>query len=173
MNVQSNRKLPFLLVFLALFWAMDGPGGRAFAQRMPEATHGPSVASQAPLLAKPGDYAGWQTCAGCHRAEAQAFAKTAHAPAGEGLPISPPAPTTALSPSAAAGKKLYDEMMCAGCHTIGGQGGEGGGALDNVGVRRTRAELLERMTKRRPGVVMPTLPPICPMKKSTTWWSTC
>jgi len=165
MNFQSNSKLPFLLAFLALFLACGGLGNRAFAQRMPEATHGPSVASQAPVLGKPGDYAGWQTCAGCHRAEAQAFAKTPHAPAGEGLPISPPAPTTALSPSAAAGKKLYDQMMCAGCHTIGGQGGEGGGALDDVGARRTRAELLERMTKRRAGVVMPTLPPDMPDEK--------
>ena len=159
MNVQFKSKLPFLLMFLALVLAFGGLATQAFAQRMPEAAHGPSVASQAPLLGKPGDYVGWQTCAGCHRAEAQAFAKTPHAPEGEGLPVSPPAPTNALSPSAAAGKKLYDDMMCAGCHKIGGQGGEGGPPLDDVGVRRTRAELLERMTKRRAGVVMPTLPP--------------
>ena len=68
----------------------------------------------------------------------------------------PPPPRTGISPSAAAGKKIYDDMMCAGCHTIGGQGGEGGGALDDVGVRRTRAELLDRMIKRRAGTVMPT-----------------
>jgi mono/diheme cytochrome c family protein len=70
-----------------------------------------------------------------------------------------------MSPSEAAGKKIYDDMMCAGCHTIAGQGGEGGGALDDVGARRTRAELLDRMVKRRAGVVMPTLPPDMPTEK--------
>ena len=132
---------------------------RTFAQRMPEASRGPSVASYSPMVGKPGDYAGWQTCAGCHRAEAQAYAKTPHAPAGEGLPTSPATPTQGLSASAAAGKKIYDDMMCAGCHTMSGQGGEGGGALDDVGTRRTRAELLKRMENRRAGTVMPTLPP--------------
>jgi predicted CXXCH cytochrome family protein len=159
MNAQSKTKLPPLFVFLATLCALGALTNPGFTQRMPETAHGPSVASQAPLLGKPGDYVGWQTCAGCHRAEAQAFAKTPHAPAGEGLPTSPPATATPLSPSAAAGKKLYDEMMCAGCHTMGGQGGVGGGALDDVGARRTRAELLDRMIKRRAGKVMPTLPP--------------
>jgi predicted CXXCH cytochrome family protein len=55
---------------------------------MPEAVHGPSVASQAPLTGKQGDYVGWQTCAGCHSAEAQAFARTPHAP-GEASSTSP------------------------------------------------------------------------------------
>jgi predicted CXXCH cytochrome family protein len=49
-------------------------------------------------------------------------------------------------------------MVCAGCHKIGGQGGEGGGPLDDVGGRRTRAELMKRMMGRRAGTVMPTLP---------------
>ena len=53
-------------------------------------------------------------------------------------------------------------MMCAGCHTIGGQGGTGGGALDDVGARRTRAQLLERMRQRRAGTIMPPLPPEMP-----------
>jgi mono/diheme cytochrome c family protein len=64
-----------------------------------------------------------------------------------------------MSSPALAGKRLFDDMMCAGCHTIGGQGGEGGGALDDVVVRCTRAELMDRMTKRRAGTIMPTLPP--------------
>ena len=162
MNSQTNSKLRPLLVFLGLMFAIGTPMGGTFAQRMPEAVHGPSVASQAPLIGKAGDYAGWQTCAGCHRAEAQAFAKTPHAPAGGVLPASPATPTPGISPSAATGKKIYDDMMCAGCHTIGGQGGEGGGALDDVGVRRTRAELLDRMVKRRAGTIMPPLPPDTP-----------
>jgi predicted CXXCH cytochrome family protein len=128
---------------------------------MPDAAHGPSVAAQAPMVGKPSDYAGWETCAGCHRAEAQAFAKTLHAP-GEALPTSPPIPTAGISASATAGKKIFDDMVCMGCHTLGGQGGEGGGALDDVGVRRTRAELMDRMEKRRAGTIMPTLPPDTP-----------
>jgi predicted CXXCH cytochrome family protein len=145
-------------VLVALMFSLGALAGPTFAQRMPEAAYGPSVASHAPLVGKPGDYAGWQTCAGCHRAEALAFAKTPHAP-NEALPTSPATPTPGMSASAVAGKKTYDDMMCAGCHTIGGQGGQGGGALDDVGVRRTRADLLDRMTKRRAGTIMPTLPP--------------
>jgi predicted CXXCH cytochrome family protein len=56
-------------------------------------------------------------------------------------------------------------MVCAGCHTLGGQGGEGGGALDDVGTRRTRAEILDRMMKRRAGTIMPTLPADTPNEK--------
>ena len=93
MNAQSKSKLPPLLEFLSLLFALGMTSSRTFAQRMPEAARGPSVASQAPLAGKPGDYAGWETCAGCHRAEAQAFAKTLHAPAGEPLPTSPATPT--------------------------------------------------------------------------------
>ena len=159
MNSQPKSKLRPLLGFVVLMFAFGALTGQNFAQRMPEAAHGPSVASQAPHVGKAGDYAGWQTCAGCHRAEAQAFVKTPHAPAGEALPTSPVTPTPRMSASAAAGKKIFDDMMCAGCHTIGGQGGEGGGALDDVGVRRTREELLERMERRRAGDIMPTLPP--------------
>jgi len=157
MSFQPRSKLPPQLVYLAAIFSLCASSKPASGQRMPAAAHGPSVAVQAPLVGKPGDYVGWQTCAGCHRAEAQSFAKTVHAPVGEGLPASPPA--AGLSPSAADGKKLYDDMMCAGCHTLGGQGGAGGPALDDVGVRRTRAELLDRMVKRRAGTVMPTLPP--------------
>ena len=162
MNPQPKRKLQPLLVFLALLFGLGTLTEQTFAQRMPEAAYGPSVASHASIVGKPGDYAGWETCAGCHRAEAQAFAKTPHAPAGGALPTSPATPAPGISPSAAAGKKIYDDMMCAGCHTLGGQGGEGGGALDDVGVRRTRAELLDRMVKRRAGTIMPTLPPDMP-----------
>jgi predicted CXXCH cytochrome family protein len=124
---------------------------------MPEATKGSSVAWQAPLQGKPSDYVGWETCAGCHRAEAPSFVKTPHAHARETLPASPLAPTPGISGSAAAGKEIYDDMMCAGCHAIRGQGGSTGPALDDVAARRTRAQLLERMRQRRAGSIMPPL----------------
>ena len=165
MNVQSKSKLPSLLALFSLLSCLGITVNQSAAQRLPEAIRGPSVSPQSPLIGKPSDYAGWETCAGCHRAEAEAYAKTPHAPAGEGLPASPPTPTpTALTTSEAAGKNLYDKMMCAGCHTIGGQGGQGGPALDDVGTRRTRAEMTERMLKRRAGTVMPTLPSDMPDK---------
>jgi len=166
MNAPANPKLQPHLIILGLLFAFGVPMGHTFAQRMPESVRGPSVAAHSPLVGKPDDYAGWETCAGCHRAEAESYAKTPHAPAGEPLPASPATtPTPGISPSAAAGKKIYDNMMCAGCHTISGQGGQGGGALDDVGVRRTRAELLTRMNKRRAGTVMPPLPTDMPDEK--------
>jgi predicted CXXCH cytochrome family protein len=161
---KPESKLRPLLVFLAVLFAFGTRAVPTFAQRMPEAAYGPSVASHAPLVGKPGDYAGWQTCAGCHRAEALAFAKTPHAPR-EGLPTSPATPMPGMPASAAAGKKIYDDMMCAGCHTVSGQGGESGGSLDDVGMRLTRVALLDRMQKRRAGTLMPTLPPDTPDEK--------
>lgn len=164
MNTQSERNLQPLLVLVAVTMALGTFPIQAWAQRMPEANHGPSVASQAPPLGKAGDYVGWETCAGCHRAEAQSFVKTVHAPA-EGLPTSPAQPGAELSPSAVAGKKYYDDMMCAGCHKIGGQGGEGGPDLDDVGSRLTREQLMKRMLGRRAGTVMPPLPADTPDEK--------
>ena len=93
MDSQTKSKLRPLLGSLALTFALGSLTGQTFAQRMPEAARGPSVASQAPLLGKPGDYVGGETCAGCHSAEAHAFAKTPHAPAGNALPTSPSPPT--------------------------------------------------------------------------------
>jgi predicted CXXCH cytochrome family protein len=63
------------------------------------------------------------------------------------------------------GRKIYNGMMCAGCHQIGGQGGTAAPALDDVGARRTREELMDRMLKRRAGTVMPALPPDTPAEK--------
>jgi predicted CXXCH cytochrome family protein len=158
MSSQGRIKLSPLLVSLALASSLGTLAGQAFAQKMPEAAKGPSVAWQAPLQGKPSDYAGWETCAGCHRAIAQTFVKTPHARASRTLPTPSFAPTPGISGSAAAGKKIYDDMMCAGCHTIGGQGGTAGGALDDVGARRTRAQVLEGMVHPRAGSIMPALP---------------
>ncbi|MFZ0963939.1 MAG: cytochrome c3 family protein [Terriglobia bacterium] len=83
MNSRSDSKLRPLLVVGALLLAVGPFTGQTYAQRMPEAAHGPSVASQAPMLGKASDYVGWETCAGCHSAEAQSFAKTPHAPPSE------------------------------------------------------------------------------------------
>lgn len=158
MNFSTRSKHQPLLALSWLLIATIGLAGPSAAQRLPEPARGASVASQPPVIGKQSDYAGWETCAGCHRMEAEAFAKTPHAPAGEPLPASPPETNAALSSSAASGKKIYDKMMCAGCHTIGGAGGQGGGELGDVGIRVTRADLLKRMMGRRAGTVMPPLP---------------
>ncbi len=138
---------------------------KLYAQRRPAAAKPPSVAWKAPLRGSPSDYVGSQTCSGCHRVEAQEFFKTPHAQAGEAPPAAAPAPGKAESPSVAAGRKIYNDMMCAGCHRIGGHGGTSAMALDDVGVRRTREELMDRMLKRRAGTIMPTLPPDMPTEK--------
>ncbi|MGO8813393.1 MAG: cytochrome c3 family protein [Terriglobia bacterium] len=83
MNSQSKGKLRPVRRFLALVFALAAWTGSRAAQRLPESTHGASVASQAPLAGKPGDYVGSETCAGCHGAEGESFAKTPHAPAAE------------------------------------------------------------------------------------------
>ena len=106
MSSQRRSKLRPLLVSLPLVFSLGALAGQALAQRMPEAAKGPSVAWRASAQGKPSDYVGWETCAGCHRAQAQVFVKTPHALASEKLPTSPPAPTPGISPSAAAGKKI-------------------------------------------------------------------
>ncbi len=137
-------------------------GGTALAQKMPSSAKGPSVAAKAPLRGNPGDYVGSETCAGCHRAEATSFFKTPHAELGEAPKPAEAAPGAEESSSVAAGRKLYNDMMCSGCHQIGGKGGKSAPALDDVGVRRTRDELMDRMLKRRAGTIMPILPPDTP-----------
>ena len=71
MSSLRRIKLSPLLVSSALVFCFGAEAGQAFAQRMPEAAKGPSVAWHAPVQGNPGDYVGWETCAGCHRAEAQ------------------------------------------------------------------------------------------------------
>jgi len=159
---QTDCKLRPRFMLLGLVFAIVECNGPSFAQRMPEAGKGPSVAWQPAKQGNPGDYVGWETCAGCHRAEAESFVKTPHAHFGEKLPTSPFVAAPQLSASAAAGKKIYDDMMCAGCHAIAGQGGTSGGALDDIGARWTREQVLERMRQRRAGSIMPPLPPDTP-----------
>ncbi len=59
----------------------------------------------------------------------------------------------------AAGRKLLEDLNCLACHSLGGKGSEVGPPLDDVGLRRTREQLLARMRARRAGDIMPTLPP--------------
>ena len=109
MSSQRRSKLGPVLASLPLAFSFGTLAGQAFAQRMPEAAKGPSVAWRASTQAKPSDYVGWEVCAGCHRAQARVFVKTPHALAGEKLPTSPSTPAARISPSAAAGKKIYDD----------------------------------------------------------------
>lgn len=68
--------------------------------------------------------------------------------------------TASAVPSASieAGRKFYYAQSCDACHTIGGQGGQGGPPLDDVAERRSRDQLLKRMLDRRAGTLMPSLP---------------
>jgi predicted CXXCH cytochrome family protein len=155
---QSNATFTALFTGLIFLWGASS----GCAQKLPQAREGPSVAAHAPLRASPRDYVGSERCAGCHRAEAQEFFKTAHAQIGEAPPPVAAPPGKPESPSVAEGRKIYNNMMCSACHKIGGQGGEGGPALDDVGVRLTRAQVMARMLARRAGTIMPTLPPNMP-----------
>jgi nitric oxide reductase subunit C len=56
--------------------------------------------------------------------------------------------------------KVFNQL-CIACHSLGGQGGNVGPALDTVGERMTRAEFitwLENPQQVRPGTAMPDLP---------------
>ena len=156
----SFTKIAALLICLAGFL----PTAFLHAQRQPAPPKGPSVAWKAPVETNPNDYVGPQVCAGCHRAEARQFFKSPHGEEGGEVEATPASSGAAESPSVAAGRKLYNDMMCAGCHQIGGKGGTAGPALGDVGARRTREELMDRMLKRRAGTIMPTLPPDTPDK---------
>jgi predicted CXXCH cytochrome family protein len=157
----SFIKIAVLLICLAGFL----PTAFLYAQRQPAPPKGPSVAWKPPVETNPNDYVGPQVCAGCHRAEARQFFKSPHGEQEGAEAVQPtPAAGAAESPSVAAGRKLYNDMMCAGCHQIGGKGGTAGPALGDVGARRTRQELMDRMLKRRAGTIMPTLPPDTPTK---------
>ncbi len=115
MNSQPESKLRPLHLLMVLLIAHGTLAGPTFGQRMPEASQGPSVASHAPVVGKPGDYAGWQTCAGCHTAEAQSFAKTPHAPAGaaSASTATPPASITGCETCHGPGKAHAEAQQAA------------------------------------------------------------
>jgi predicted CXXCH cytochrome family protein len=160
-----KRLLSFIKI-AALLTCLVGflPTAFLHAQRRPAPAKAPSVAWKPPVETNPNDYVGPQVCAGCHRVEARQFFKSPHGEEGGEVAATPASPGVAESPSVAAGRKLYNDMMCAGCHQIGGKGGTAGPALGDVGARRTREDLMDRMLKRRAGTIMPTLPPDTPTK---------
>ncbi len=56
--------------------------------------------------------------------------------------VSSPAQTNKSNPeSIAAGKKLFYEKGCAGCHTAGGVGGQFAPSLDGIGTKRERGHI--------------------------------
>jgi mono/diheme cytochrome c family protein len=69
----------------------------------------------------------------------------------------PPA-TAAPSASVEAGRTFYYSQGCDACHTIRGQGGEVGPPFNDVGKRRSRDQLVQRVQDRRAGAVTPPLP---------------
>lgn len=69
-----------------------------------------------------------------------------------------PAASAPPSNPVAAGRQFYYAQSCDACHTLGGAGGTGGGSLDDVGSRLTRAQITKRMQDRRAGAMMPPLP---------------
>ncbi len=61
-------------------------------------------------------------------------------------------------PSAAQGKRLFQQKGCIGCHSLGGQGGKVGPALDDVGLRRKPEWIVQHFRDPQtvsPGTVMP------------------
>jgi mono/diheme cytochrome c family protein len=61
-------------------------------------------------------------------------------------------------PSAAEGQKLFQQKGCIGCHSVDGQGGKVGPALDDVGLRRTPEWMMQHFGDPQsvtPGSVMP------------------
>jgi cbb3-type cytochrome oxidase cytochrome c subunit len=62
---------------------------------------------------------------------------------------------------AVAGATLYQKNFCASCHSVNGEGGKIGPALNGLATRRTEAwvvEHFENPRKMSPGTPMPTYP---------------
>jgi len=61
-------------------------------------------------------------------------------------------------PSASEGQRLFQQKGCIGCHSVGGQGGKVGPALDDVGLRRSPEWMMQHFRDPQtvsPGSVMP------------------
>jgi ubiquinol-cytochrome c reductase cytochrome b subunit len=70
----------------------------------------------------------------------------------------PPGRTTLSQGDPARGEKLIAQFGCAGCHAIGGAGGQAGPSLSKVGVRRTVDFLRHKLTNPKfnnPNSIMP------------------
>jgi predicted CXXCH cytochrome family protein len=113
MKTQTSGVIPILIRVVALIVVFGSLMTSALAQRMPEDARGPSVASRTPFVGKPGDYAGWQTCATCHTAQADTFAKTPHAPSADAKPVAPSVGVTGCETCHGPGKAHADAEQAA------------------------------------------------------------
>jgi nitric oxide reductase subunit C len=76
------------------------------------------------------------------------------------LPVAVPAPATGEVVASAERPKIFNQM-CLACHSLEGQGGVVGPALDGVGNRRSYDNLVAWITdppQQKPGTLMPQLP---------------
>ena len=80
----------------------------------------------------------------------------------EAGPAVPPEVGRPLSSRERAGRALFRAQQCTGCHMVGGQGGDQGPDLSEVGLRHSAAWLhsfIESPTRFRPGTKMPSFGP--------------
>jgi nitric oxide reductase subunit C len=76
------------------------------------------------------------------------------------LPVAVPAPATGEVVASPERPKIFNQM-CIACHSLEGQGGAVGPALDGVGNRRSYDNLVAWITdppQQKPGTLMPKLP---------------
>jgi nitric oxide reductase subunit C len=76
------------------------------------------------------------------------------------LPVAVPAPETGKVVASPERPKIFNQM-CIACHSLAGQGGVVGPALDGVGDRRSYENLVAWITdpqQLKPGTLMPKLP---------------
>ena len=77
------------------------------------------------------------------------------------LPVAVPTPMVGADVVAAVERPKVFNQLCIACHSLGGQGGVVGSALDDVGSRLSYADLVPWLTdpqKIKPGTAMPKLP---------------
>jgi nitric oxide reductase subunit C len=75
--------------------------------------------------------------------------------------LSKPATAAVAHPVSAKPQPAIFQALCTACHSLGGQGGKVGPALDSVFARKTRDEIAEWIAdpaKLKPGSLMPKLP---------------
>jgi len=78
-----------------------------------------------------------------------------------GFPAKPPLGRVAAPKSTVEQPAVFTNMGCIGCHSVGGEGGNVGPALDTIAKRMDRAALKEWISdpqKIKPGTAMPKLP---------------
>ena len=84
---------------------------------------------------------------------------------GAGKVVSAPS-TASLSPLQKAGLKVYQANSCSGCHSIGGQGGNMGPPLDNVGATNSIAWLEAQVSNPKSHNPATSMPPFTTISKT-------